>query len=105
MRPSRLYTLATSLHYAGVRSRCFCAITIAICVTTAPLHGQTATTRTSDEDPDRITVTGTVMALDLDKRLMTVESRLGQVITLDVPANVGGLEQVKEDCRDVRGTR
>ena len=35
------------------------------------------------------------MALDLDKRLMTVESRLGQVITLDVPANVGGLEQVK----------
>ena len=47
------------------------------------------------EAENRVTVQGTVIAVDYEKRTVTVRGRLGQVVTLDIPPAVTGLEQVK----------
>jgi hypothetical protein len=49
----------------------------------------------SAEAENRVTVQGTVSAVDYDKRTVTVRGRLGQVVTLDIPPTVTGLEQIK----------
>jgi hypothetical protein len=59
---------------------------------TPSLHGQSAP---GLEELNRITLVGTVMAVDLERRTLTMQGGNGQVVTLDIPPNVGGLEQVK----------
>ena len=55
---------------------------------------QPATPPTAEAE-NRVTVQGTVIAVDYEKRTVTVLGRLGQVVTLDIPPAVTGLEQVK----------
>src|SRR5262245_56215577 len=60
-----------------------------------PAASSTPATLPGLEDLNRITLAGTVMAVDLDRRTLTMQGSYGQVVTLDIPPNVGGLEQVK----------
>ena len=41
------------------------------------------------------TVQGTVIAVEYEKRTVTIRGRLGQLVTLDIPPTVTGLDQIK----------